>query len=198
MSRLVCGLVLCVAVTASSAVGAKAASRDHAAALSVIPVSVPLGKFAGVGAGWRVKVDLASPALWIVDGHALPVDGGNAEFLLRVSVRWSGGGSSNNVRGLLKRMWLQSARGSTSTFYSPQVGAADIGCALKQTPKQWRNITTIRSGRVTRSGTLTGQVCFQVDPGDRASLELRVNNPSCTGAPLQAGTCTTYIPFKLR
>jgi hypothetical protein len=190
--------VLVTSLAVFDAAPTVSATRHPTVAIrSSASVPVRLGKQAQVGAGWALRVDLASPATWVVGGQVMTIDAGSEEFLLQVTATWSGSGKGD-VRSLLRRMWLHGAHSLSSDFYSTQSGGGGIGCALKQTPKRWQDITSVGGGRVATHGSIKGRACFQIDQADRLSLTLRVTSPTCHATPLAVSNCAKYVMFKLR
>jgi hypothetical protein len=186
---VVMAVSLCVLALGAGVIAQAAGARAN--------VAVPRGKTAAVGGNWSVKVNTAAPGVWVVSGNVLASPSG-AEFVVGITARWTGGGTGD-VTTLLKRMWLHAGGANSSSDYSADKGNGSVfGCALKRTPKDWRGINSIHRGKVPSGSSLTGRVCFQVDPGSSVSFRLRVLDPSCPSTPLQGTSCSKYVLFNLK
>lgn len=123
------------------------------------------GKTGPVGNGWDVKINSTVPNAnsiieAVVDQYGSPANqpppAGAQDYMVNVTLTYTGGGSSNAFDNVLDGLRAQGAHKADYAYYS---------CGTPPTP----NFESV-SGDLFSGQSLTGNVCFQVAVNDVSSL----------------------------
>jgi len=124
------------------------------------------GKNGHVGRGWEVKINSTVPNAnsiieAVVDQYGDPINqpppAGAQDYMVKVTITYNGGGSSNAFDNVLYELRAQGSHKADYTYNS---------CGTPPAP----NFENAPSGDLYSGRTLTGNVCFQVAINDVSSL----------------------------